>query len=378
LNKDAGPDVSVFDRPSKLSLSISNLNKTFRRENGKTVTAIDNASLNIEHGEFVVLLGPSGCGKTTLLRAVAGLERPDTGTISLGEKSFFDSTNRIDLPPEDRHIGMVFQSYALWPHMTVAQNVGYPMRMRGVGKADRYQRVEDILSKMRIGDLAHQYPGSISGGQQQRVALARALVCGDPLILFDEPLSNVDAKVREHLRFEILTMQRTLGFTALYVTHDQEEAMALASRIAVVNQGRVQQFGTPEDIYTRPVSLDVARFIGTAIELTARVVEPGVIDTAAGRLHVEARLTAGHSGGDVTLLTRPEHWHFSESEDANALPGHVVSAAFLGPYTEHVVRLKTVSREDIVIIVRGSRAELRPPGSAVTCSIRPHDPLIFR
>ncbi|MDO9526153.1 MAG: ABC transporter ATP-binding protein, partial [Gemmobacter sp.] len=306
------------------------MNKTFKRANGESLKAIDDVSIDIHQGELVVLLGPSGCGKTTLLRAVAGLETPDSGSIRLGGRDLFDSETGLVLPPEARHVGMVFQSYALWPHMTVAQNVAYPLRMRGVGRDERDRRVQDILTKMRIGDLAQQHPGRISGGQQQRVALARALVCGDGMILFDEPLSNVDAKVRELLRLEILTMQRQFGFTALYVTHDQEEAMALASRIAVVGRGRIEQLGTPEDVYCSPVSLGVARFIGSANELQGRIVDTGVIHTDVGQLRVNPSAQSGIAGSDVILLTRPEHWQFATEAAADTVAGTIVSAAFLG------------------------------------------------
>lgn len=360
-----------------VALSITDLSKSFRRANGDRVRAIDDVSVDVGRGEFVVLLGPSGCGKTTLLRAVAGLEQPDAGAIRLGERALFDQARQLNLPPEARRIGMVFQSYALWPHMTVAQNVAYPLRMRGVPRAERDRRVRDILEKMHIGDLAQQEPGRISGGQQQRVALARALVSGDRLILFDEPLSNVDAKVREHLRREIVTMQRDFGFTALYVTHDQEEAMALATRIAVVGNGKIAQFATAEEIYARPVSLEIARFIGSANELAARVTGDGVLETAAGCVRVNPAATAHLSEPEVTLLTRPEHWHFAEDGDEGALSGQVVSSAFLGPVSEHMVMLDATSDGAVYIVLRGAPVGLRRPGTRVFCRVATDGPLVF-
>jgi len=370
-------DLGKVSPLSEIALSIRALNKSFQRANGDRVRAIDDVSFDVACGEFVVLLGPSGCGKTTLLRAVAGLEHPDAGSIRLGGRALFDRGRNLNLPPEDRRIGMVFQSYALWPHMTVAQNVAYPLRMRGIPRGERDRRVSEILEKMHIGDLGHQQPGRISGGQQQRVALARALVCGDELILFDEPLSNVDAKVREYLRLEILTMQREFGFTALYVTHDQEEAMALATRIAVVGNGKITQFGTAEEIYSRPVSLDVARFIGSANELVAQVIGDGVLDTAVGQVRLSTNATAHLTQPEVTLLTRPEQWRFVDAMDSDALHGHVVSSAFLGSVSEHVVKLDTVGEEPVRIVIRGAPAGVRPPGARVACKVSPDGPLVF-
>lgn len=324
-------------------------------------------------GEFIVLLGPSGCGKTTLLRAVAGLEHPDEGTVRLGDRALFDSTTRVDVPPEDRRIGMVFQSYALWPHMSVSRNVAYPLRMRRVARAERERRTKEILDKMHIGDLAEQNPGRISGGQQQRVALARALVCGDDLILFDEPLSNVDAKVREYLRLEIIAMQREFGFTAVYVTHDQEEAMGLATKIAVIDQGRIAQFGTPQEVYCAPMTLDVARFIGTANELPGEVSGPeGRTTTPIGE--IASTGTSRTTGRSVVLLTRPEDWSF---DDAGSFTGTVVSAAFLGPVSEHIVLLNSTDGSTHQIVIRGPGVALRPPGTSVTCRLDPTAPLFF-
>ncbi|WP_324278085.1 ABC transporter ATP-binding protein [Blastococcus brunescens] len=229
-------------------VEVSNLVKRFRRESGAVVNAIDDVSFEVAAGDFVVLLGPSGCGKTTLLRAIAGLETPDQGAIRIGGRAVFSAADRVEVPPERRDISMIFQSYALWPHMTAFKNVAYPLqsrRGRKVAKDEIARRVRQALELVGVGELETQYPGQMSGGQQQRIALARALVNNDELVLFDEPLSNVDAKVREQLRFELVSMQRKLGFSALFVTHDQTEAMELAHRIAVLDSGRIAQFGTP-------------------------------------------------------------------------------------------------------------------------------------
>ena len=224
-------------------IRVVNLLKTFKRpKGGGTITPINNISLDVSIDEMVVLLGPSGCGKTTLLRCVAGLEEPDSGEIYINDQLVFSSRAGVLVPPHLRPVSMVFQSYALWPHMSVFDNVAYPLRSRKFGTAKQVQdRVQDVLAIMCLDALARQFPGQLSGGQQQRVALARAIVPGTGVVLFDEPLSNVDARIREQLREEIRRMQRRLKFSALYVTHDQVEAMAVADQIAVLDDGRIVQ-----------------------------------------------------------------------------------------------------------------------------------------
>lgn len=352
-----------------LQLKLTDLSKTYRRANGQLVHAIDNVSLDVKRGELVVLLGPSGCGKTTLLRCVAGLEQPDSGVISLDGDDVFDAAHKVEVPPERRHIGMVFQSYALWPHMTVGQNVGYPLKMSGLGRGDIDDKVARILELMRIPELGGQYPGQISGGQQQRVALARALVRGDNLILFDEPLSNVDAKVREHLRLELLSMQRELGFTALYVTHDQEEAMSLATRIAVVADGRISQLGTPQEVYFSPNSLNVARFIGSANQIDGRVLAAGTtpaVETPLGTIELPAG--AVPAAERIALVSRPERWEIATAplEGGLSWKGRIRASAFLGSHNEYLVDLN--DKHDIQIWQQGS--ELLPIGTQVWCRVK--------
>ncbi|MEV4900059.1 ABC transporter ATP-binding protein [Citricoccus sp. NPDC055426] len=319
------------------AVQIRQLNKHFRRRDGSTVPAIDGASLDIQDGEFIVLLGPSGCGKTTLLRSVAGLETPDSGSITVRGKAVFDSGTGANLGADRRGLSMVFQSYALWPHMTAAQNVRYPLEnQKGArqGRAVMNQRVAEALEAVGIGDLGGQYPNQLSGGQQQRVALARALVNNSKVVLFDEPLSNVDAKVRESLRIELLAMQRRFGFTALFVTHDQAEAMELATRIAVLDRGKVQQFGTPDEIYARPATEYVAKFIGNTNELSGRRADGGY-ETPLGLVR-----TPQDVGERATVLFRPEHAQLSRErpEAASALAGQVVAVLFMGTHTEFLVR----------------------------------------
>ena len=294
---------------SETIVSIRDLAKTFRREDGSRTRAIDGVSLDVQPGEFVVLLGPSGCGKTTLLRSIAGLEQPDSGAIDIRGETVFSSERRIDVPPERRRLAMIFQSYALWPHMTAFENVAYPLQNRRLKKQEIRDRVERVFELVSIPELQRQYPGQLSGGQQQRVALARALVGGGDLVLFDEPLSNVDAKVREQLRFELLSMQRELGFAAIYVTHDQTEAMELGHRVAVMREGQVAQIGPPQEIYLQPRSRYVANFVGSANELlgTVRSVTGAktVVETDLGDLHgVAAEEVA--VGDEVAAVCRPE------------------------------------------------------------------------
>ncbi|HEY2936325.1 MAG TPA: ABC transporter ATP-binding protein [Gaiellaceae bacterium] len=243
-----------------MSVRIHGLTKRF---GGKSsVVAIDHLDLEVEPGEFLVLLGPSGCGKTTTLRCIAGLETAEEGQIAFGERILFDAGRRINVPPNKRNLGMVFQSYALWPHMNVRKNIGYPLRTRRVkgGEADRL--IEEVATLVDTGNLLDRYPSQLSGGQQQRVALSRGLVARPDLVLFDEPLSNLDARLRDLVRSEIHELHARLGFTAVYVTHDQVEALALGDRLAIMRAGKLEQLATPEQVFEEPATDYVAGFIG--------------------------------------------------------------------------------------------------------------------
>lgn len=341
---------AVASRSPTSVVRVRALAKQFRREDGSLVPAIDDVSLDVEPGEFVVLLGPSGCGKTTLLRGIAGLENPDAGSIELHGGRVFDAAHGLNVPPEKRRISMVFQSYALWPHLSVFENVAYPLRSRKSPEAEIAPRVREALALVGISELVQQYPTQMSGGQQQRVALARAIVSRDQLVLFDEPLSNVDAKVREQLRVELLEMQRKLRFAALYVTHDQTEAMALAHRVAVMRAGKVVQFGSPRDIYERPNSRYVAGFVGTSNEIAGQVKASADNDNDNDTVHVSTAFgdlvatAAGPSmgvGDKVAVVFRPESCMLSPTEPPgpNRWKVEVGAALFLGSHVEYIVRI---------------------------------------
>ncbi len=369
---DGATDVAV--------LRVTNVVKRFRRESGAITAAVDDVSFTLRSSEIVVLLGPSGCGKSTLLRMIAGLETPDEGLIEMRGRTVYSASSRLNVPTERRSISMIFQSYALWPHMTVAQNIAYPLKSqrKKMRRAEIDAAVARVLTMVHIPDLSQQYPGQMSGGQQQRVALARALVSGTGLILFDEPLSNVDAQVREQLRFEMLQMQRELGFAAVYVTHDQSEAMGLAGRIAVMNEGKIVQLGTPRDVYDSAATRYVANFVGTSNELTGVILEVdgqgrAVVDTDLGRFH--GSVGAGHFvvGDKATVLWRPEHATIARSGDVadGAFHGTVRSALFLGPHMEYVVNangrdIKCWSSTDVTLAV-GDEARVSP--APVHCRI---------
>jgi iron(III) transport system ATP-binding protein len=336
--------VAAGDAAADPILRVESLGKFFRRSDQSLVPAVDDVSMEVRAGEFVVLLGPSGCGKTTLLRCIGGLERPDRGVIEIEGRTVYSSSQGVSLMPEDRHIGMVFQSYALWPHMTVFDNVAYPLRARRLPKADIPGRVREALAMVGIPELEKQYPSQMSGGQQQRVALARAIVSRSRLILFDEPLSNVDAKVREQLRDELVEMQRKLHFAAVYVTHDQEEAIALGDRIAALRKGKIAQIGSPRDLYLTPRSLYVANFIGTTNNIHG-IVESfdgglAAVRTEHGKLRALAVVEGLAEGDQVAVVFRPERCSLTSAAvpGGNAIPVTFVSSAFMGAFTQHHVQ----------------------------------------
>ncbi|SHL51939.1 iron(III) transport system ATP-binding protein [Pseudonocardia thermophila] len=354
-------------------LLVTNLHKQFA---GKPpTTAIDQLSFEIEEGEFVVLLGPSGCGKTTTLRCLAGLEKADAGTITLGGRTWFDSARRVALPPEKRNIGMVFQSYALWPHMTVRRNIGYPLRARRKKGQDAARWVEEAAALVGCQNLLDRYPAQLSGGQQQRVSLARSLVSRPDLILFDEPLSNLDAKLREDVRAQLHELHRRLRFTAVFVTHDQSEALALAERVAVMREGRFEQIGTPHEVFEHPATEYVADFIGLSVRLEATRTD-GI--TRLAGVAADGRLPAPVRHGEFVLRARPDDLRIGPTAPAlptmTTVPVSIVDKVFGGRTIDVYVRLgeqrvhARIPVDDTYGWVRGLRA-----GDEVVLGFRPEN-----
>ena len=354
-------------------LEVENLVKSFDGERQKRrarkeqaangggparVFAVNDVSFAVEPGELFTLLGPSGCGKSTTLRAIAGLEQPDSGIVSVGGNVLFaagpGAEKKVNVPANKRGLGMVFQSYAIWPHMTVFENVAFPLRVRSrkqrPSKREISERVERVLETMELLQYADRHATKLSGGQQQRLALARAIVVEPSLLLLDEPLSNLDAKLRESLRFELKRLQRELGITSIYVTHDQIEALSLSSSIAVMRAGEVVQLGKPRDIYENPQNKFVAEFIGTSnfIDGTvkARNGDRYVVETLDGRLTLDAVLDVS-PGTEIVVSIRPEAVMLTTERPLDALnvwEGNVTTRAFLGDAVDHVV---SVGKRDI-------------------------------
>lgn len=313
-----------------------------RKEFGDKV-ALNDVSLTLEPGSFTVLLGPSGSGKTTLLRCLAGIESPTSGSIRIGGQVVVGAKKVQG--PEKRNLSMVFQDYALWPHMTVRKNVAYPLASSSLDRAEKQRRVDDLLDRVGIGPLAERFPNELSGGEQQRVALARALSADVGLILFDEPLSNLDADRREQLRIEIATLTRESGATAMYITHDQSEAFALADQVGVLQRGNLIQLATPEEIYRHPVNAFVTRFTGIAGEfpvVAAKQVGPDRVTVQlpfAPHLDVEATLVGSTACDQLGLFVRAAGVSLHASTHEGGAPGIVRDAAFTGRGYEHVIEV---------------------------------------
>ncbi len=360
-------------------VSVQNLTKRYRTRAGEH-TALDSVSIDIHPGEFVVLLGPSGCGKTTLLRSIAGLEQPDGGDIQIEGQIVSSAGRDIWFPPEERNLGMVFQSYALWPHMSVFENVAYPLRNQRVKDAELRPRVTQALDRVGLAHLSQSFPGQLSGGQQQRVALARALVSTGGLVLFDEPLSNLDAKVRARLRIELVALQQEIGFSSLYVTHDQSEALALADRIAVMEVGKIAQIGTPEEIYDAPASRYVADFIGSANEMQGEVTaldgRTCVVSTPAGVIAGSAGAGVATIGQKVAVMFRPEQCGLAVDGAApathNTVSAVLERSLFQGSTFEHVLRVA-----DKLIVAIAIGGERHPHGENLTVSFPKARTMIF-
>jgi iron(III) transport system ATP-binding protein len=370
---------------------ISDLRKKF----GELV-AVDGVSIAVEEGHTLALLGPSGCGKTTILRCLAGLETADTGSIEIAGRAVFDHAAGVNLMPEQRELGIVFQSYAVWPHMTVAENVGFPLKVRGVAKAEAAKRTARVLDMVGLASASAKPATALSGGQQQRVALARALVHEPRLVLFDEPMSNLDAQLRAHMRMELAVLQERLGFTAIYVTHDQTEAFSLAENVAVMNHGRIETIGDPRSVFARPQTPFVAEFLGLNVHRGRAVKSHPAPD---GGTFVEVALADGFSvwgvlggatppaaGQNVLACTRKEHIGVDKPGAASLDPAAAADAhpphARLFRGIAQAVSFLGLEEEYIVAIDGVTFGAIQPPrglhaGEAVTITIRPEDCIVF-
>ena len=344
------------------SVELRNLTKRY-----DALTVVDDVSLRIDHGLLVCLLGPSGCGKTTTLRLIAGFIEPSAGEIAVGDR-VVSSPSRT-LPPEARKMSMIFQSYALWPHMTVAENVAYGLTLRKLPRAEIAKKVDGILTTTKLANLASRYPGELSGGQQQRVALARALVVEPETLLLDEPLSNLDANLREEMRFEVRRLHDAYRYTTVYVTHDQSEAMTTADLIAVMNGGRIEQLGPPEEIYARPRSEFVARFIGASNILKGKALDTGHVSIAGAAVACNGGPFS--PGTEVAISIRQHEIGIAgEAAEAsvreNVIPATVARNVFLGNSRDYAVELGDGTMLRVVTapeqnIEQGSRVWLRLP-----------------
>jgi iron(III) transport system ATP-binding protein len=355
-------------------VKVSQLNKKF----GDNIV-LDDVDFTIRDGEFFTLLGPSGCGKSTTLNCIAGLEQPTSGAIAVGESTFVDTSRRVFVPPEARNLGMVFQSYALWPHKTIADNLAMPLQIRKIGKDEQRRLIDDALDKVGLQHLRDRYPHQLSGGQQQRVALARALVYSPTVLLLDEPLSNLDAKLREQARAWLKRLQEELGITTVYVTHDQDEALALSDRIAVMSAGHMLQVGSPTEIYESPATAEVAAFVGRCNFLEASIAEvtssAAVVTLAANgqSLTVETDQNV-QVGQTVTVAIRPERLRLCAADSpvssGNTLDTEVLTVSYLGSRYEYDVKLG-----DHVVQVVCDRGGLSGP---VRLSVEPDACLVYR
>ena len=349
-------------------IHVQNLVKEFGDQR-----ALDDVSFEVKEGELFTLLGPSGCGKSTTLMSIAGFQHPEAGRIAVGDETFVDASRKLAVPAEQRNLGIVFQSYAVWPHMTVFENLAFPLKVRKLKRDAIRTRVREVLELVEMVQYEQRYPHQLSGGQQQRVALARALVYSPSVLLLDEPFSNLDAKLRERARAWVKELQKTLGLTTIFVTHDQDEALSMSDRVAVMSAGEVQQIGTPEEIYRHPTNRFVAEFVGR-VNLIEGLVSgsegAGVLVDVAGSSHkLNVRDGAGASGG-VTVAVRPEAVTVMRLDDrsvngTNTWEADVETVAFLGDHYEYEVNAGSVALTvQSSRLVEGDRIRVHIPPDA--------------
>lgn len=363
------PDARSRNEAHPVQVRVSHLEKSFRRRR-ESIQVLRDIDLDVHEGELLVLLGPSGCGKTTLLRCLVGLERPDGGSIELGGSPVVDVSRGISLPPNKRDVGMVFQNYALWPHMKVGENVAYPLKARKLKRELKDGRVAEVLDVVQCGHLIDRYPPELSGGQQQRISLARALAPRPTLLLLDEPLSNLDALLRVELRAQLRVLHRELGFTAVYVTHDQEEALALGTRVAVMRSGQIEQIGTPAEVYRLPATEYVADFLGARNQLVLDADNASVASQPVGAV-LDSALE-----GRYTLRIRPNHLRIRRSGTDADPKGHIwlQNARVLevipgSEHHEHLLELESVQLTAYVPLHQGAYE----PGQLVEIGIDPNN-----
>jgi iron(III) transport system ATP-binding protein len=330
--------------------------------------AVNGVSFTVGRGEHLTLLGPSGCGKTTTLRAIAGLEQPTAGSIRIDGQAMYDSAVRRNIPAEHRGVSMVLQSYAVWPHMTVFDNVAYGLRVRKKSAADIKAAVERALDLVQMRHLADRAASKLSGGQQQRVALARAIAFSPTVVLFDEPLSNLDAKLRAEMRVELRELQRRLDITSVYVTHDQEEALAISDRVIVMNVGAIEQIGTPQEIYDRPNSRFVADFVGSANLIKGKVTGPNTFEAEGGAI---LKTVGAASGSEIAVRTA--YIDVVAKPGDNHLPGTVRQRMFHGDFVQYIVECACGR-----LIVRRPPTNLLEEGVRVTLSFSPEHTVLLQ
>ncbi len=350
-------------------LVLSRINKSFG-----PAPVLRDFSLEVAAGEFLSLLGPSGCGKTTALRIIAGLLQPDSGSITIGGRYVYQAEQGYNLPPEERQVGMVFQSYALWPHMRVGENIAYPLKLRRYPRQEVQERVTKILDLVDLAGLEERYPHQLSGGQQQRVALARALVAEPLVLLLDEPLSNLDARLRERMRLELKDIQKRVGATIIYVTHDQLEALTMSDRVAVLHQGRLQQIDSPATIYERPRNTFIADFVGNHNLLPAKVMDTKgclLLQNSDPAAFIRLPLPDGvRVGQEVKLALRPEALALAPRQGNGEVPGRILCTLYRGREVEYLV---AVGQDKIRILTPGRASWM--PGQEVDIKI--NEGLVF-
>lgn len=348
-----------------MELKIRGLTKEFTSydQSGSKVIAVDNINLDVQEGELVTLLGPSGCGKTTLLRMIAGFEDPTSGDI------FFGSKRVNDLAPNRRNTTLVFQSYAIFPHLNVYENIAFGLRLKDLSQQKIEERMRKVIDLVGLQGLESRQPSQLSGGQQQRVALARAIIMEPQLLLFDEPLSNLDAKLREQMRIEIRSLQKRLGITSVYVTHDQAEAMSISDRVVVMNHGKIEQIGSPRDLYAKPRNPFVAAFIGKVNFLHAHVSDKGDLTVMGEKIGISEKVEPSHLNREITITIRPESIKLFEEyiPQEQPLSGKITRTTFLGNIVEYELEI-TGDTNLIVHTVNPVSGMIFSPGATVGVS----------